>query len=305
MSDIVAGILSGDKRSISRAISIIDNQEPESSNIIQQIFTMTGKARTIGFTGAAGAGKSTIIGKLAAEFNKLGYKVGILAIDPTSPFTGGAILGDRVRMMSTISGDIYMRSLASRGADGGISESLRNVTRILDAAGFDIILIESVGAGQLEIEISKAVNITVVVFTPQTGDSVQAIKAGLTEIGDLYVINKSDLDGSSVFFNTIRDLVGDHKKLVLKCSGRTGKGIKELAINLEKQFNDANSKNKEEQLISFELEAMILNIIKEKTRSRIMNSKKFEYLVAKTLKKEIDPIAAASEFAKSILNKGD
>jgi LAO/AO transport system kinase len=305
MSDIVAGIISGDKRSISRAISIIDNQEPESSNIIQQIFTMTGKARTIGFTGAAGAGKSTIIGKLAAEFNKLGYKVGVLAIDPTSPFTGGAILGDRVRMMSTISGDIYMRSLASRGADGGISESLRNVTRILDAAGFDIILIESVGAGQLEIEISKAVNITVVVFTPQTGDSVQAIKAGLTEIGDLYVINKSDLDGSSVFFNTIRDLVGDHKKLVLKCSGRTGKGIKELAINLEKQFNDANSKNKEEQLILFELEAMILNIIKEKTKSRIMNSKKFEYLVAKILRKEIDPFAAASEFATSILNKGD
>ncbi|MGA8843668.1 MAG: methylmalonyl Co-A mutase-associated GTPase MeaB [Nitrososphaeraceae archaeon] len=305
MSDIVAGIISGDKRSISRAISIIDNQEPESSNIIQQIFTMTGKARTIGFTGAAGAGKSTIIGKLAAEFNNLGYKVGVLAIDPTSPFTGGAILGDRVRMMSTISGDIYMRSLASRGADGGISESLRNVTRILDAAGFDIILIESVGAGQLEIEISKAVNITVVVFTPQTGDSVQAIKAGLTEIGDLYVINKSDLDGSSVFFNTIRDLVGDHKKLVLKCSGRTGKGIKELATNLEKQFNNANSKNKEEQLISYELEAMILNIIKEKTRSRIMNSKKFEYLVAKILRKEIDPFAAASEFATSILNKGD
>lgn len=305
MSDIVAGIISGDKRSISRAISIIDNQEPESSNIIQQIFTMTGKARTIGFTGAAGAGKSTIIGKLAAEFNKLGYKVGVLAIDPTSPFTGGAILGDRVRMMSTISGDIYMRSLASRGADGGISESLRNVSRILDAAGFDIILIESVGAGQLEIEISKAVNITVVIFTPQTGDSVQAIKAGLTEIGDLYVINKSDLDGSSVFFNTIRDLVGDHKKPVLKCSGRTGKGIKELAINLEKQFNDANSKNKEEQLILFELEAMILNIIKEKTKSRIMNSKKFEYLVAKILRKEIDPFAAASEFATSILNKGD
>ena len=203
MSDIVAGIISGDKRSISRAISIIDNQEPESSNIIQQIFTMTGKARTIGFTGAAGAGKSTIIGKLAAEFNNLGYKVGVLAIDPTSPFTGGAILGDRVRMMSTISGDIYMRSLASRGADGGISESLRNVTRILDAAGFDIILIESVGAGQLEIEISKAVNITVVVFTPQTGDSVQAIKAGLTEIGDLYVINKSDLDGSLCFLTQL------------------------------------------------------------------------------------------------------
>jgi LAO/AO transport system kinase len=303
MSNIIDGILKGDKRSISRAISIIDNQEPESSNIIKQIFAKTGKAKTIGFTGAAGAGKSTVIGKLATEFSNLGYKVGVLAIDPTSPFTGGAILGDRVRMMSTIDGDIFMRSLASRGAEGGISQSLRNVARILDAAGFEIILIESVGAGQLEIEISKAVNITVVVFTPQTGDSIQAIKAGLTEIGDLYVINKSDLEGTSVLFNTIRDLVGDYKKPVIKCSGKTGKGIKELAINLEGQLNDIIRKNKEEQLISFELEAMILNIIKEKTRDIIMENKNFESLVAKILKKEIDPFAAASEFAKSIINE--
>ena len=194
MSNLVAGILKGDKRLISRAISIVDNNDPESVKIIQGIFKKTKNAKTIGFTGSAGSGRGTLIGRLASEFHSLGYKVAVIAVDPSSPITGGALLGDRVRMMS-VSDEIYVRSLASRGAEGGISRSLRNVVRILDAAGYNLILVESVGAGQSEIEISKAVNITVVIFNPQTGDSIQAIKAGLTEIGDIYVINKSDLEG--------------------------------------------------------------------------------------------------------------
>ena len=205
MSELVAGILNGDKRSISRAITVVDNNEPDSIKIIHEIFRKTKNAKTIGFTGSAGSGKSTLIGRLAAEFHSLGYKVAVLAVDPSSPITGGALLGDRVRMM-TISDEIYVRSMASRGAEGGISRSLRNVVRILDAAGYNLILVESVGAGQLEIEISKAVNITVVIFNPQTGDSVQAIKAGLTEIGDIYVVNKSDLDGATILYNIIYDL---------------------------------------------------------------------------------------------------
>ncbi|HZA06571.1 MAG TPA: methylmalonyl Co-A mutase-associated GTPase MeaB, partial [Nitrososphaeraceae archaeon] len=195
MLPIVKGILEGERRSLAKAISIIDNDERDSHRIISEIFSKTGNAKIVGFTGSGGAGKSSLIGKLVPNFQALGYRVAVIAVDPTSPITGGAILGDRVRMQNAIDDDkVFMRSIASRGALGGVSRSLRNVIRILDAAGYDLVLVESVGAGQLEVEISKIVNLTAVVFTPNTGDNIQAVKAGLTEIGDLYIINKADLE---------------------------------------------------------------------------------------------------------------
>ena len=300
MSQLVSGILKGDKRSISRAISIVDNNEPESVKIIHEIFKKTKNARTIGFTGSAGSGKSTLIGRLAAEFHSLGYKVAVIAVDPTSPITGGALLGDRIRMMS-ISDEIYVRSLASRGAEGGISRSLRNVVRILDAAGYNLILIESVGAGQLEIEISKAVNITVVTFNPQTGDSIQAIKAGLTEIGDIYVVNKSDLEGATILFNIISDLVGNNKKLVFKCSAKMKKGIKEVTKSLVTLLDDKTYQAREKSILENELKDMILNVIKEKSIEKIMKSQEYRKLVTKILKKEVEPYNAALNFANKII----
>ena len=300
MSDLVAGILKGDTRSISRAISIVDNNDPESVKIIQGIFKKTKNAKTIGFTGSAGSGKSTLIGKLASEFHSLGYKVAVIAVDPSSPITGGALLGDRVRMMS-VSDEIYVRSLASRGAEGGISRSLRNVVRILDAAGYNLILVESVGAGQLEIEISKAVNITVVIFNPQTGDSIQAIKAGLTEIGDIYVINKSDLEGATILYNIISDLVGNHKKLVFKCSAKLKKGVKELTRALVKLLDEEKYLSREKSILENELKDMILNEVKEKSIEKIMKSEEYRELVSKVLKKEVEPYNAALNFANKII----
>ena len=300
MSNLVAGILKGDKRSISRAISIVDNNDPESVKIIQGIFKKTKNAKTIGFTGSAGSGKSTLIGRLASEFHSLGYKVAVIAVDPSSPITGGALLGDRVRMMS-VSDEIYVRSLASRGAEGGISRSLRNVVRILDAAGYNLILVESVGAGQLEIEISKAVNITVVIFNPQTGDSIQAIKAGLTEIGDIYVINKSDLEGGTILYNIISDLVGNHKKLVFKCSAKLKKGVKELTRALVKLLDEEKYLSREKSILENELKDMILNEVKEKSIEKIMKSEEYRELVSKVLKKEVEPYNAALNFANKII----
>ncbi|MGB8767602.1 MAG: methylmalonyl Co-A mutase-associated GTPase MeaB [Nitrososphaeraceae archaeon] len=300
MSNLVAGILKGDKRSISRAISIVDNNDPESVKIIQGIFKKTKNAKTIGFTGSAGSGKSTLIGRLASEFHSLGYKVAVIAVDPSSPITGGALLGDRVRMMS-VSDEIYVRSLASRGAEGGISRSLRNVVRILDAAGYNLILVESVGAGQLEIEISKAVNITVVIFNPHTGDSIQAIKAGLTEIGDIYVINKSDLEGATILYNIISDLVGNHKKLVFKCSAKLKKGVKELTRALVKLLDEEKYLSREKSILENELKDMILNEVKEKSIEKIMKSEEYRELVSKVLKKEVEPFNAALNFANKII----
>lgn len=300
MSDLVAGILKGDKRSISRAISIVDNNDPDSVKIIHGIFKKTKNAKTIGFTGSAGSGKSTLIGRLASEFHSLGYKVAVIAVDPTSPITGGALLGDRVRMMS-VSDEIYVRSLASRGAEGGISRSLRNVVRILDAAGYNLILVESVGAGQLEIEISKAVNITVVIFNPQTGDSIQAIKAGLTEVGDIYVINKSDLEGATILYSIISDLVGNHKKLVFKCSAKLKKGVKELTRALVKLLDEEKYLSREKSILENELKDMILNEVKEKSIEKIMKSEEYRKLVSKVLKKEVEPYNAALNFANKII----
>jgi LAO/AO transport system kinase len=304
MLPIVKGILRGDNKSISKAISIIDNDEHDSTIIIREIFKETGRAKTVGFTGAGGAGKSTLIGKLAGEFQKRGLKVAILAVDPSSPISGGAILGDRVRMLSSIDDQIYMRSMASRGAEGGISRSLRNVIRILDAAGYDIILVESVGAGQSEIEISKTVNITVVLFTPNTGDGIQAIKAGLNEIGDIYIVNKSDLEGASILYGILLDLIADaNKKKVLKCSARTGKGIVQVAEVLHQSLNEQKYIQKERRMIESELLDMILNIVKEESMQLLAKNKAYSKYLDKILNKEIDPYTVAVKFGRSIVSR--
>jgi LAO/AO transport system kinase len=232
----------------------------------------------------------------------MGHKVAVLAVDPSSPITGGAILGDRVRMISSIDNGIYMRSMASRGAEGGVSDSLRNVIRILDAAGFDTILVESVGAGQLEIEISRVVNITVVLFTPNTGDGIQAIKAGLTEIGDFYVVNKSDLEGSSFMYSILVELIAEgSKKQVLKCSAKTGTGIKELAMLLHQSLNQEKYLQKERIMVESELQDMILNIMKEKSIEIMLQSRQYSEYIKMILKKEIDPYSAAAKFSDTLL----
>jgi LAO/AO transport system kinase len=271
---IVKGLLAGERRALARAISIVDNDEPESREIIKQIFSKTGNIRTVGFTGPGGAGKSSLVGKLIPECQALGYKVAVLAVDPTSPITGGAILGDRVRMQGNLGTDkVFMRSMASRGAMGGVSKSLRNAIRILDVAGYNIVLIESVGAGQLEVEISKVVDLTVVVFTPHTGDNVQAVKAGLTEIGDIYVVNKADLEGATSLYQTVLDLIGDtsRKPTILKTSVKTGDGVAELSKSIDKLLKEKsiNYKERERKMLEDELTDMILNNLEKKVSSMI------------------------------------
>lgn len=302
MLPIVKGLLAGERRAIARAISIVDNDEPESREIIKQIFSKTGKIRTVGFTGPGGAGKSSLVGKLIPQCEALDYRVAVLAVDPTSHITGGAILGDRVRMQGNLANEkVFMRSMASRGAMGGISKSLRNAIRILDVAGYNIVLIESVGAGQLEVEISKVVDLTVVVFTPHTGDNVQAVKAGLTEIGDIYVVNKADLEGATTLYQTILDLIGDtnRKPAVLKVSAKTGTGVDELAKNIDKLLKEKsiNYKERERKMLEDELSDMILNILEKKVSSVIAQDRKYSEFIDKLARKEIDPYVAAEELA--------
>jgi LAO/AO transport system kinase len=302
---IVKGLLAGERRALARAISIVDNDEPESREIIKQIFSKTGHIRTVGFTGPGGAGKSSLVGKLIPECEALGYKVAVLAVDPTSPITGGAILGDRVRMQGSLGNQkVFMRSMASRGAMGGISKSLRNAIRILDVAGYNIVLIESVGAGQLEVEISKVVDLTVVLFTPHTGDNVQAVKAGLTEIGDIYVVNKADLEGATTLYQTILDLIGDTSKkpAVLKASAKTGTGVMELAKNIDKLLKEKNInyKERERKMLEDELTDMILNNLEKKVSSMLAQDRNYSEFIDRLARKEIDPYVAAEQLTTAI-----
>jgi GTPase len=305
---IVKGLFAGERRALARAISIVDNDEPESREIIKQIFSKTGNIRTVGFTGPGGAGKSSLVGKLIPECQGLGYKVAVLAVDPTSPITGGAILGDRVRMQGNLHSEkVFMRSMASRGAMGGVSKSLRNAIRILDVAGYNIVLVESVGAGQLEVEISKAVDLTVVVFTPNTGDNVQAVKAGLTEIGDVYVVNKADLEGATSLYQTVVDLIGDtnRKPSVLKTSAKTGEGVGELAKNIDKLLKEKsiNYKERERKMLEDELTDMILNILEKKVSSMLAQDRKYSEFIDRLARKEIDPYMAAEELAGTLFRR--
>ena len=303
--DLSSDLKKAKRGAIAKAISIIENDEKESRKLIKKIFKTSGKSTVIGITGPAGAGKSSLIDKTSIQLKKLGMKPAVLAIDPTSHISGGAILGDRVRMTESTDSGTYIRSIASRGAVGAVSRSIRNSIRVLEYAGFNPIIIESVGAGQTEIEISNVADITVVVFNPYTGDSIQTIKAGITEIGDIYLVHKSDLDGASQLFQSVQDFIGTVEKtpLILKVSSKTGKGISEFIKELKKLMTKKKKDKKlsEKQKLAKELDDIILNNISQKVSSILHSSKSYSEYLKKVQEKKIDPFEAADNISKSIL----
>ena len=302
---LISELKKGKRGAIAKAISIVENDPKEARKLLKQIFKSSGTSMVIGITGPAGVGKSSLIDKTVEALKKLKTKPAVLAIDPTSHVTGGAILGDRVRMTESTDAGTYIRSIASRGATGAISRSIRNSVRILEYAGFDPIIIESVGAGQTEVEISKISDITVVVFNPHTGDSIQTIKAGLTEIGDIYLVNKSDLDGASQLFDSVRDFIGtaESNPIILKTSVKKNKGINEFAKKL-KELMAVKKKTKKEQdkiRLESELKDIVLNNMKEKVDAMLDSDNTFTKFLKKVQSKQIDPYEAADKVSKSLV----
>jgi LAO/AO transport system kinase len=233
---LAARVLAGDSRAIARAMSLVEDETPAGAALIADIYVRTGHAYLVGVTGAPGAGKSTLVDQLTGEIRRAGQTVGIIAVDPTSPFTGGAILGDRVRMGSHAQDSgVFIRSMATRGHLGGLARATSDVALILDAAGRDIVVVETVGVGQDEVDIVRTADISVVILVPGAGDDVQAIKAGIMEIADVYVVNKADREGAERMAQSIAAnlslqtfAAGDWRPPILKTVATTGAGVPEL-----------------------------------------------------------------------------
>lgn len=233
-------IRSGNIRALSRAITAVENRTADAPELLKALFAHSGRARVVGLTGSPGAGKSTLVDALAAQYRKRQQTVGIIAIDPTSPFTGGAILGDRIRMQShTGDNGTFIRSMATRGALGGLSSTTADVATVLDAAGRDLVLIETVGVGQDEVDIVRLADITIVILVPGMGDDVQSIKAGIMEIADIFVINKADREGAERVEREIKAMQALSMRHdnwvppVLKTVASTGAGVAELAAAID------------------------------------------------------------------------
>jgi LAO/AO transport system kinase len=245
--DLATKVIAGDIRALARAATLIENRRPAAQPLLRELFPKTGRAMILGITGSPGAGKSTLVSQIASELRREGKTVGIIAVDPTSPYTGGAILGDRIRMQQHHSdAGVFIRSMATRGWLGGLAAATTEMTMLLDAAGFDVVLVETVGVGQDEVEIARLADVTVVVMVPGMGDDVQAIKAGIMEIADVFVINKSDLPGAEKLERELKSYLGlSHRPdgwtpAIVHAVANDGKGIAET-LAAAREYHDRGS----------------------------------------------------------------
>jgi LAO/AO transport system kinase len=298
-------LLDGDPRALARAISLVEDEAGQGAELVREIYGQTGGAWLIGVTGPPGAGKSTLVDRLAGEIRRSGRTVGIIAVDPTSPFSGGAILGDRVRMQQH-AGDpgVFIRSMATRGHLGGLARATSDVALLLDAAGRDVVLIETVGVGQDEVDIVRTADHSIVVLVPGTGDEVQALKAGIMEIADIYVVNKADREGADRTAASIETLLSlsthaadDWRPPVLKTVATTGSGVPEL-VEASERFR-ARAKGAEDRRYlaraEFRLRELLGDRFLQRVTDDVLTPEELATTVTRIATRDLDPYTAVDE----------
>ncbi len=310
MNELLERFLQGDRRALARVVTRVENDTDEGREYVRLLYPRSGRAHTVGITGSAGSGKSTVTGALAAEWRRRGKQVGIVAVDPSSPFTQGALLGDRIRMHDlALDPGVYIRSMASRGALGGLAPAVNDVVVVMDAFGFDVILIETVGAGQDEVEIAGTALTTVLVNNPGTGDDIQAMKAGIIEIADILVVNKADLPGADTLVSQLQALLtlapaGARRPPILRTIALTGEGIPALADAIEAHRAELEHSGELERQRQDDARHQILAqaraILLERIRAATPEDE-LDALVARVAARELDPHTAAEELASAVL----
>ncbi|MFA4641357.1 methylmalonyl Co-A mutase-associated GTPase MeaB [Pyrococcus kukulkanii] len=314
IDELIERLRKGDRKAVARLITLVENDEEKAREIVRKIYPLTGNAYIVGITGPPGAGKSSLLDKLIREARKEGLIVGVIAVDPTSPFTGGALLGDRIRMQGHATDPgVFIRSMATRGSLGGLAKATNDAIKVLDAYGCDIIFVETVGVGQVEVDIVKTADTVVLVTVPGLGDDVQAIKAGLMEIADIFVINKADREGvDATYFELSLTLDFEAEKWeklgwrppIIETIATTGKGVKELweKIKGHKKYLESSGRLEEKRRfrIEEEIKTIASGIIASKVEASIKKGE-LEDLIREVLAKRIDPYTAADRIIREVM----
>ncbi len=306
-------MLAGDPRAIARAISLIEDEAPSATDLLRRIFPSTGRAYLIGVTGPPGAGKSTLVDRMTQELRARGRTVGVVAVDPTSPFSGGAILGDRVRMQMH-AGDpgVFIRSMATRGHLGGLARATYEVALVLDASGKDVVLIETVGVGQDEVDIVRTADVSIVTLVPGTGDEVQALKAGIMEIADLFVVNKADRDGADRTVASIESLLALEsyapdawRPPILKTQATSGAGVTDLldAVDLFRARPADDVLARRRTRSGFRLRQLLADRFLDYVSREVLGNGEFDVLLERIAGRAVDPYTTANDIVSRALNR--
>lgn len=308
ISDLAQEVIKGNHRAIARAISLVENNRSAAQEMMKKIFAHTGESIIVGITGSPGSGKSTLVDQMASILRKNEKKIGIVAVDPSSPFSGGAILGDRIRMMQhSVDPEIFIRSMATRGQLGGLAKATGEAIAVLEAAGKDFILVETVGVGQDEVEVVKLADIIVVILIPGAGDEIQVFKAGIMEIADIFILNKADsplADRTEKQLKAMLDLglVGKTPPPVIKTVATEGKGVDKLIKEIDKLVMDKDQElrdSRKKRLIPW----MLMDIISEKIYHSVtqnIKASEFEGFIERIHRREIDPYTVADEIVEKL-----